>query len=337
MTTRRTRSTSKQNGSRDIDRAKVSKVVRKSPNPKLASPKTYFEDTLDHIQIPSDYSLPAHFVEAHTSEFIEGVRYIIAKDPSLYRVILHKYFNPFKKTEMIPKDIDKKEMLLTYWYALIRSVIGQQISGKAQQSIEKKFRDLFEDKPTPQAMLSKSEEELRSAGFSYQKIKYITHISQVFNDPNSDLTKIEFYESNPIDKIISELTSLKGIGVWSAKMFALFTLKNLNLFAYDDLGIARGVTRYFSRRPQYLEELKKRVDADESKKLLLKKKSTFSSSKGKRDWVPHHDEYVKALGMDFSPFQLILMLIFWRLGSTNIEVFQGKESDAEQPVDFSQS
>lgn len=334
MATRRTRSTSKQNGTQFVVNTKASKVMKRDPNPKRASPKTYLEDTLDHIQIPPDYSLPAHFVEAHTPQFIEGVRYIISRDPSLYRVILHKYFNPFKKTEVLAKDIDREEVLLIYWNALIRSVIGQQISGKAQQSIERKFRDLFQDKPTPQATLRKSEEELRSAGFSYQKIKYITHISQVFCDPNSNLTKVEFYESNPIDRIISELTSLKGIGVWSAKMFALFTLKNLNLFAYDDLGISRGVTRYFSRRPEYLEELKKRVDADESKKLLLKKKSTFSSSKGKRDWIPHHDEYVKALGMDFSPFQLILMLIFWRLGSTNIEVFQGKESVPEKSEDL---
>ena len=144
----------------------------------------------------------------------------------MYPVVVHQNFQHFKKKEC-EKSLSDDEIILKYWYALISSVISQQISGMAAKSIEGKFRALFEDgEPTAAKTLSKSVEELRSAGLSNQKLNYITHISQVFSDPNSNLSKIQFYKENTVDQIIEELTLLKGIGVWSAKMFALFTLNN---------------------------------------------------------------------------------------------------------------
>ncbi|CUM57290.1 unnamed protein product [Debaryomyces tyrocola] len=303
-----------------VKTTKVSKTNGRVP----ASPKKkpHLEDLLGHIEIPTDYELPASYLEFHDPEFAKGLKWVVEKDPSLYPVIVHQNFQHFKRKES-EESFSDDEIILKYWYALISSVISQQISGMAAKSIEGKFRALFEDgKPTPAKTLSKSVEELRSAGLSNQKLKYITHISEVFNDPNSNLSKIQFYKENTVDQIIEELTLLKGIGVWSAKMFALFTLNSLDVFAYDDLGIARGAAKYLIRRPKYLQKIKEEVNDNEELKRLLKRKSKFESSKGKRDWVPYHDEYIKHLGLEFSPYQLVIMLVFWRLGSTNVDVLE---------------
>jgi len=303
-----------------VKTTKVSKTNGKTPSSPKKKP--HLEDLLGHIEIPTDNKLPTSYLEYHDPEFVKGLNWVIKKDPTLYPVIVHQNFKHFKRKES-EESLSDDETILKYWYALISSVISQQISGLAARSIEGKFRALFEDEePTPAKVLSKTLDELRSAGLSNQKLNYITHISQVFSDPNSNLSKIQFYKENSVDQVIEELTLLKGIGVWSAKMFALFTLNNLDVFAYDDLGIARGAAKYLIRRPKYLQRIKAEVNANEELKKLLKRKSKFESSKGKRDWTPYHDEYIKYLGLEFSPYQLVIMLIFWRLGSTNIDVLE---------------
>lgn len=301
------------------------KIVKKR---KTKTAKPVLEDYLAHHEIPADGKLPDEYVEFHTEEFIEGIQHILKVDLSLYPVIVHDKFVHFEKSKSKPRtardpDRSKEAMVSDYWYNLIRSVISQQLSGKAAKSIEQKFRSCFTDGvPTPEETLKKSPEELRSYGFSFQKIKYVQNISEHFLDKDSKLSHAEFYEEAPLDEIIEELVKLKGIGYWSAKMFAIFTLKELDVFAHDDLGIARGVSRYLVRRPEQLKKIKEQVDSHEELSKLLKKKSTFAAKGTSRDWVPYHDEYVKYFASQFKPYRLILMMIMWRLAATNIDILE---------------
>lgn len=305
--------------SKDLD--VVVKSSKKNSKIKKKVAKLTFEETLQKIEIPEDLSLPKEYVEYHTPEFIIGINLIIKKDPSLYPAIVHKPFSNFKRGET-ETEIEG-DIILQYWYALISSVISQQISGSAARSIEGKFKNLFMDKPTPQDTLKKTTEELRGAGLSNMKVKYVLHISEVFSDSNSKLTNPEFYMNSPLELIVEELTTLKGIGVWSAKMFAIFTLRKMDVFAHDDLGIARGMARYLSKRIEVLNEAKDIINRDDELKKLLKKKSKFENSKSsKRDWVPIHDEYVKFIASKFAPYQSVFMMILWRLSSTNLEVLE---------------
>lgn len=311
-----------ENGAGTSLKAKNSVTISKTKvkKPLKATKKPHLEDLLDHIVVPADYQLPEWFVEYHDPNFVKGIKYVLTKDPTLYRVIVQKKFTQFPKLE--PVDMSDEAWVLKYWYSLVSSVISQQISGYAAKAIQAKFNLLFEAEPTPKETLSKTTEELRGAGLSNQKVKYIVHISEVLSDPESKLSHAGFYGESSIDELIEELTLLKGIGVWSAKMFAIFTLKNLNVFAYDDLGIARGASKYLLRRPEYLQKIKTEVQSQEDLKQLLKKKSKFEASKGKRDWVPYHDEYVKYVGLDFRPYQLVFMVILWRIGATNVVVLE---------------
>ncbi|ODV81147.1 3-methyladenine DNA glycosylase [Suhomyces tanzawaensis NRRL Y-17324] len=314
-----------------IESSELVAKVKKTSAPrakKKAVSKPYIEDVLGHIVIPEDHSLPQSFVDFHTPEFVKGIQHIVAIDPSLYPVIVHKNFTHFQR-QSVPQLSDE-DLIVSYWYSLITGVLAQQVSGASAKAVELKFRALFGDlKINAHNTLKLTYDQLKSAGFSSQKLNYTLHISQVFDDPTSNLVKTQFYDESLLEEIVEELVKLKGIGMWSAKMFALFTLRDLDVFTYDDLGVARGVARYLGRRPQLLKEIKTHVHSSEELRALLKKRSKFEKKDSRRDWVPLHDEYVKQVGLRFSPYQSPWMLVLWRLGSTNIEILENSSVRSE--------
>lgn len=130
-----------------------------------------------------------------------------------------------------------------YYWELIDSIISQQLSVKAASTIEKRFRDLFdEDIPTPEQILSKSIDELRSAGLSGQKAKYIQDLAGHIKSGKVSFDKITG-QSN--EEIITELTDVKGIGEWTAHMFLIFSVGRLDILPTGDLGIRNGVRKLY--------------------------------------------------------------------------------------------
>lgn len=282
--------------------------------------KAHIETLFSHIETPHDLSLPQAFVSSHTPAFIEGVRHILSIDNSLYPAIVHenfRVFNVFDQEEKVETDI-----INHYWFSLITSILGQQISGHAAKAIRGRFEQLFDGPPTPEATLKLAPETVKGVGLSNMKLNYVLHISETFARGDTNLSRPEFYTNATTDELIKELTLLKGVGEWSARMFCLFTLKDLDVFAFDDLGVARGVARYLEVRPHVLAETKQGVHAIEELKARLKRKGKFENSGSKRDWTPLHDEYVKYLALKFAPYRLVFMLLMWRLSATNTEVMQ---------------
>lgn len=307
---------------------KVTKTVKKvttvKKSPKKSS-RILYEDSVDHIEILPKNQLPDSFIKYHTPQFIEGVTHILSVDPSLYRPIVSQNFERYKQEEEREKSED--EIIKSYWLSLISSVMAQQISGSAAAAIYSRFEKLFDKEPNPQELLSKLYEQLREIGLSNQKVKYVIHISEVFSDPDENLCKLKFYQQSDPETIVNELTKLKGIAEWSAKMFAMFTLKEQDIFAHEDLGVARGASYYLSRRPELLKSIKDAVHKDEELKLLLKKKGKFDKPSTKRDWTPYHDQYLIQFSKPYQPFRSILMLILWRLSSTNILVLADSKDE----------
>lgn len=285
---------------------------------KLAkAPKIHIEDALRQRN-PDIYTgiLPEEFVNSHNAEFIEGCHHVLKQDPTLYAVTVHAPFPNYKPGE-------PKATVNDYWYSLIRLVMGQQVSGAAAKLVAAKFRALFpkEEGPTPQGTLKFTFDELKASGLSNQKTKYVISISEAFSDSNHPLSKIEFYQNASADELTAELIKLKGIAEWLAKMFEAFTLRRLRVFAYEDLGVARGMARYLEKRPEILNEVKQIVNDDEEKRARLKKKLKFTNgSNSKRDWVPLHDEYVCEVARKFAPYETVFMMILWRLLLTNVDV-----------------
>jgi DNA-3-methyladenine glycosylase II len=125
-----------------------------------------------------------------------------------------------------------------YFNSLLEAIIGQQLSMKAADAIIKKFKHRFGENIHPEKILNASQEELKASGISPQKIKYIKDLSIKYlgNDLNFDNIKKKSDE-----KIIADLTKVKGIGVWTAHMFLIFTLGRPDILPYGDLGIKKAI------------------------------------------------------------------------------------------------
>lgn len=128
--------------------------------------------------------------------------------------------------------------------ALVRAVIGQQLSVKAAQSISARFKALYAPKPFPTAeeILKTDDETLRSCGLSYAKVSYVKSIANAFV---SDLIDQEKVKTQSDEEIISELTQIKGVGRWTAEMVLIFTLKRPDVFSIDDLGLRNAITKLY--------------------------------------------------------------------------------------------
>ncbi len=126
-----------------------------------------------------------------------------------------------------------------YFKALVRSIIYQQVSGKAAASILARFVALFSGKkfPTPDDVCRMPVRKLRSAGLSVQKTSYIKNLAKKFLDGTIEHRALHRMET---DDIIEHLTQVRGVGVWTAHMFLIFTLNRPDVLPVGDLGIRKG-------------------------------------------------------------------------------------------------
>ncbi len=130
------------------------------------------------------------------------------------------------------------------YFDLLSSIVSQQLSVKAADTIFKRFCTLFpNDYPSPDALLALNPEQLRTAGLSNQKAGYMKNVA-VFALENN----LENHDwSNKSDaETIDFLTQIKGIGRWSAQMILMFTLGRPDIFPVDDLGIQQAISRLYN-------------------------------------------------------------------------------------------
>jgi DNA-3-methyladenine glycosylase II len=122
---------------------------------------------------------------------------------------------------------------------LVCSIISQQISGSAATSIFKRLRTLAGPRGMDAERLGKfTVEELRSVGLSPQKASYVTDLVEKVNDGTVDLRQIGRLSD---ERVIDQLTEVKGIGRWTAQMFLIFSLGRLDVFPHDDLGVRSAI------------------------------------------------------------------------------------------------
>jgi DNA-3-methyladenine glycosylase II len=127
--------------------------------------------------------------------------------------------------------------------SLARAIVGQQISVKAAQSIWARFAALMGGKVTPANVRKLTETQLRSAGFSSQKIKYVTDLAMRFDE---GLVKPRRWARMDNEAIIEELTQVKGIGRWTVEMFLMFHLHRPDVLPVGDLGLRRAMETLYN-------------------------------------------------------------------------------------------
>ena len=179
-----------------------------------------------------------------------------------------EYWNKGKtylsKNDKVLKNIIKLfsnenlELNSNHYHALLNSIIGQQISVLAANSIKTKFFNLH-NKIVPNNVLKLDEISLKDCGLSRQKILYIKNISTFFLENKKFITNIHLYDEISIkDKLIS----IKGVGNWTADMFLLFSYGSSDIFPEGDLGFIKAISKFYKKKipisQPYLKKLKKR-------------------------------------------------------------------------------
>lgn len=133
---------------------------------------------------------------------------------------------------------------------LARSIVGQQISVKAAQSVWNRFVVLTGQDPArirPAAVSALSVDEIRQAGLSARKVEYLRDLAAHFEDRSVHVTEWQRMDD---ESIIEELVAIRGIGRWTAEMFLIFYLMRPNVMPLDDLGLVKGISlNYFSGEP----------------------------------------------------------------------------------------
>ena len=126
---------------------------------------------------------------------------------------------------------------------LARSVVGQQISVKAAQTVWDRFA-LLPRKMTAANVLRLKVDDMRGAGLSARKVEYLVDLALHFHDGDVHVTS---WESMDDEAIIAELIAIRGIGRWTAEMFLIFHLMRPNVLPLDDVGLLNGISKsYFS-------------------------------------------------------------------------------------------
>lgn len=129
------------------------------------------------------------------------------------------------------------------FFTLARAIAGQQISTKAADSIWKRLVEKL-GKVTPENVMKAKEKDLRACGFSGSKVAYLQSLAQHFID-NKKL--IKHWHKKTDDELIVELTSIKGIGRWTAEMYLIFHLGRADILPVGDLGLLKGIYRNYNK------------------------------------------------------------------------------------------
>src|SRR5215470_3501836 len=140
--------------------------------------------------------------------------------------------------------------------ALARAIVFQQLSGKAARTIYSRLEEAAGGKLTPESIQNLSVGEMRRAGLSKQKIGYIRDLAEHALSGKVDFGKLPDMTD---EEVITALTDIKGVGVWTAHMFLIFALRRANVLAVGDLGVRSAIKRYYKKRvlpkPAHIEKL----------------------------------------------------------------------------------
>jgi len=155
---------------------------------------------------------------------------ILSKRDPVLKKIFKKYDKGFLNTRGNP------------FFSICRTIVGQQISTKAADSIWLKFEKKCKNKIIPQNVLKLSSSSLKSAGLSRQKISYLKNIAKSFKNKSFNIKDLKKMND---ENAIEHITQLKGLGVWSAQMFLMFNLNRPDIFPTKDIGLLRAISKNY--------------------------------------------------------------------------------------------
>ncbi len=191
-----------------------------------ARPESGHRRALQDVTMARKFILPGRRMTFPRQKIADGIRHLQTADPIMGRII--EEVGPFT----LRVERDRFQML-------VRSIIAQQISTGAARSIRLRLEQLAAPEGLTAARLACfGVDELRTAGVSPQKAKYLLDLASQVNAGTIELRRIGRLTD---EQVIEQLTQVKGIGRWTAQMFLIFALGRLDVFPHDDLGVRAAI------------------------------------------------------------------------------------------------
>ena len=154
-----------------------------------------------------------------------------------------------KRDPVLGAAIDKighihRKIIPDTFIALVNSIVGQQISTKAQTTVWARMLEQFSP-ITPETIAAVSEERLQTCGISLRKASYIKKIADAVIDGRLDLAHLQSLSDSEVCRCLS---SIEGIGVWTAEMLMIFSMQRPDIMSFGDLAILRGLRMLYHHR-----------------------------------------------------------------------------------------
>jgi len=164
---------------------------------------------------------------------------------------MRKAVNHLKKSDPVLRAIIERvgpcrmEFGVPEFGSVAEAIVYQQLNGKAAVTIFNRFAALAGDPLTPEGILKLSDEQLRSVGLSKQKSAYLKDLSAKTAAGLLDFARLP---ELPDEEVIQHLTQVKGVGVWTAHMFLMFTLRRPNVLPTGDYGVQVAIRKHYRKR-----------------------------------------------------------------------------------------
>jgi DNA-3-methyladenine glycosylase II len=164
---------------------------------------------------------------------------------------MRKALNHLKKSDPILRAIIERvgpfrmEYGTPEFCSVAEAIVYQQLNGKAAATIFQRFADLAGDPVTPDGILKLTAQQLRGVGLSKQKSSYLKDLATKTAAGLLDFSKLPEMSD---EEVIKHLTQVKGIGVWTAHMFLIFSLRRENVLPIGDYGVQVAVKKHYKKR-----------------------------------------------------------------------------------------
>jgi DNA-3-methyladenine glycosylase II len=183
------------------------------------------------------------------------------------------------------------------FHSLAEAIVYQQLNGKAAETIFKRVAALTGDPLTPEGILKLSDEQMRGAGLSKQKSAYLKDLAAKTSSGLLDFARLPRL---PEAEIIEHLTQVKGIGVWTAQMFLMFTLKRENVLPTGDFGVRMAMYKH------YLD-----VQRAKAAKKLAKKSAATKKGRERKIKLPSPEQMEK-IAKRWEPYRSVACWYLWQ-------------------------
>ena len=166
------------------------------------------------------------------------------------------------------------------FHSLAEAIVYQQLNGKAAETIFKRFAALAGEPLTPEGILKLSDEQMRGAGLSKQKSAYLKDLAAKSSSGLLDFARLP---ELPDAEVVEHLIQVKGIGVWTAQMFLMFTLKRENVLPTGDFGVRMAMYKHYLEMQR---ATNKSAAAKKARKKKIKLPTPEQMEKIAKRWEP---------------------------------------------------